>query len=73
MIEDTQRIILQKLNNGKTPVVIHRRDTIDRWEEFNPIPRMDEICEITDMPGLYKKGDGITHFNDLIVRHTPDE
>jgi len=73
MIEDVQRLILQKLNNGKTPITIHRRDTMANWETVNPIPRIDEVCEITDMPYYYKKGNGITHFNDLPTRGKPNE
>lgn len=45
-----------------------RRDTAERWSQFNPFLLEGEIGIITDDPNLYKIGDGVHYWNDLPLR-----
>lgn len=46
----------------------HRRDTAERWANFNPILLEGEIGYVLDNPNQYKIGDGIHAWNDLPLR-----
>lgn len=45
-----------------------RRDTLDRWNSVNPILLEGEIGYVLDDPNLYKMGDGIHTWDQLLFR-----
>lgn len=49
-------------------IIQFRRDTIKRWEEFNPILAEGEVGFVLDSANKYKVGDGIHTWNELPLR-----
>ena len=45
-----------------------RRDTEERWAQFNPVLLEGEVGYVTDKPNQYKIGDGVSAWNDLPLR-----
>ena len=45
-----------------------RRDTRANWAELNPVLLDGELGFVTNDPHLYKMGDGVTEWNDLLFR-----
>lgn len=43
----------------------HARDTLANWQSENPVLLEGEIGLVTDQPGLWKWGDGVTPWNNL--------
>ena len=60
--------------------MMQRRDIALQWSIKNPVLLDGELGIVTDQPGSYKVGDGVTAWNDLPLRgfdgnivHTPGE
>ena len=49
-------------------IIQFRRDTLERWSEFNPTLAEGEIGFVLDSPNQYKMGDGVHAWNDLPIR-----
>ena len=49
-------------------IIQFRRDTLERWSEFNPTLAEGEIGFVLDSPNQYKVGDGVHGWNDLPIR-----
>lgn len=45
-----------------------RRDTAERWGQFNPVLLEGEVGYVTDNPNQYKIGDGVHAWNELPLR-----
>lgn len=45
-----------------------RRDTAERWAQYNPVLLEGEVGYVTNNPNQYKIGDGIHAWNDLPLR-----
>lgn len=43
----------------------HARDTLANWQSENPVLLEGEIGIVTDNPGLWKWGNGVTRWNSL--------
>lgn len=58
--------IIDKAISNMYKHVIMRRDTEDRWNEFNPVLRQFELVAVSTQDKIrYKYGDGTTSFKDL--------
>lgn len=53
---------------NKADLIQFRRDTAERWTEFNPILAEGELGFVLDKPNNYKVGDGIHDWNTLPLR-----
>ena len=59
---------MNQINKVMADRIQQRRDTAERWAQYNPVLLEGEVGYVTDNPNQYKIGDGIHAWNDLPLR-----